>query len=366
MTSPGARVVVVRPDHLGDVLLTLPGVAALRRALPTARLAVAVPSAAAAAPGLCPHVADVHPVRFPPLGARGGDEWEPADLRAQARRLAGRFDLALMPRPDDPWSGALAAAAEIPVRIGFDLPRTRPFLSHALPGPDPSEHVVRHLPRVVARLAGRGALADPLPDPLPDPLAGTGPPPGLVVPTARDRRQADALLAAVGQPAPVVVHPGSGWPLKNWPPARWGRLAARLHRDSGSSPLVLASAAETDLVERVVEESRAAAVGFAGRLGLGALAAVHGRARVVIGTDSGAMHLAALVGAPTVTLFGPADSGVFAPLGHAARRVLTADLPCRPCGTLVDPPCGALTEPGCVTGVTVDDVVDAATSLRRE
>jgi ADP-heptose:LPS heptosyltransferase len=337
--------VVVRPDHLGDVLLALPGAAALRGGLPGAQLAFAVPSAVAAVPAHCPHVDEVLGIRFPPLGT----PWDDRVLRAEARRLAGRFDVALVPRPDDPWSGALVAAARVAARLGFDLPRTRPFLTVALPPPG-REHVVRHLLRLVPQLS-----------PVSPDAALACPPPGqLLVPSEEERGVADALLTELGSPAPVVLHPGSGWPLKNWPGRRWGQLATALHAASGTRPLVLGTAGEADLVGRVVTDSDGAAVGLAGRLCLGALAAVLGRARLVVGTDSGAMHLAAFVGAPTVTLFGPADPDLFTPLGPAAHRVLRLGLPCRPCGTLVDPPCAAATEPACVTGISVDDVLDAA------
>ena len=344
MTGSGPRIVVVRPDHLGDVLLALPGAAALRRSLPGAHLAFAVPPAVAAAPAHCPHLDEVRTIRFPPLGT----SWDDAFLHTEAGRLAGSFDVALLPRPDDPWSGALAAAAGVPARIGFDLPRARPFLTAALPCPGRA-HVVRHLPRLVARLTACDASADLRPLPT-----------DLFVPTEQERRAAEVVLAELGAQAPVVLHPGSGWPLKSWPVSRWGRLAAELHARHRTRPLVLGSAAEVDLVEAVVADSGGVARGLAGRLALGVLAAVHARARLVVGVDSGAMHLAAFVRARTVTLFGPADPRLFAPLGPDARRVALRDLPCRPCGTHVDPPCGAISEPACVTGVTVDDVLDAA------
>jgi ADP-heptose:LPS heptosyltransferase len=91
------RILFIRPDHVGDVLLTLPAVGALRRALPGAHLGYAAPPAAAAVAERCPHVDETLAVRFPTFGGRGGT-WG-ATLCAGASRLAGRFDAALSSGP---------------------------------------------------------------------------------------------------------------------------------------------------------------------------------------------------------------------------------------------------------------------------
>src|SRR4051794_16495800 len=125
------RIVVARPDHLGDVLLTLPAVMALRQAVPAAHISLLVALGLAPVARRCPAVDDVYLVPFPALC-----DWpEPlgwaATVAQQAARLHGCFDLALLPRPDDPISGALLAAAEVPFRWGYAAPRTRPFLTQA-------------------------------------------------------------------------------------------------------------------------------------------------------------------------------------------------------------------------------------------
>ena len=105
-------------------------------------------------------------------------------------------------------------------------------------------------------------------------------------------------------------------------------------------------------------------MGIAGQLSLGGLAALHARARLVVGVDSGALHLAAAVGTPTVALYGPGDPVQYAAAG-ADHRVVRSGLPCSPCGTLEHPPCGAVTDPACVTGVPAGAVVAAAVALLR-
>ena len=349
------RILLARLDHLGDVLLTLPAATALRRALPAAEISVLAPAGVVEVARRCPDVDATHAVPAPVLTV----PFEASGWRRVAERegaaLRGRFDLALLPRPDDPWTGPLVAAAGIPVRLGYDMPRTRPYLTAALPVPGGC-HVVTFALQLAA-MATR-CLGAP----------GTVDTRALLrlVSTADDEAEASEVLASVpyDQDAPVVLHPGSGWPLKNWPPGRWGELAAALRQRYGVAPLVTGSAAEEELVRAVVAASGRRAVGLAGRLSLGGLIALLRRVRLLIATDGGPLHLAAAVGTPVVGLYGPADPVMYRPwCPPERRRVVRVQLPCSPCGTLLDPPCGAATEPACVTGITLDAVLTAADEL---
>jgi len=347
------RILFVRPDHVGDVLLTLPAVAALRRTLPGAYLAYAAAPAAAGIAQRCPNLDETVTVRFPPFGVQQSDgvAWRET-LHVESAGLANAFDAALLVRPDDPWSGQLVAAASIPIRLGFDMPRTRPYLTEALPVPG-NRHVALDgfdlADALLARLSA-GARTERLLD-------------ACLALSPDDEEQAREVLvdADAGEPL-IVVHPGSGWPLKNWPVPRWRQLAAELARRFDTRPVVAGTAAERSLAREVADGTRT--VDLAGRLSLGALAAVHRRARLVVTTDSGALHLAAVMGAPVVALFGPGDPLRFSPLARPERvRVVRLGLPCSPCGTLEDPPCGAAVDPDCVTGIGVDGVLRAAAEL---
>jgi ADP-heptose:LPS heptosyltransferase len=347
------RILFIRPDHLGDVLLTLPAVAGLRRALPGAHIAYAAPPSGAAVAARCPDVDATVPVRFPPIGRAGVEDpaW-PATARAAASTLAGSFDAALLVRPDDPWSGAVVAAAAIPLRLGFSMRRTRPYLTHVV-APRDDRHVAFDgfdlADALLARLSA-GARTERILD-------------ARLIPSDGDEREARALLSDIGAREPLIVlHPGSGWPLKNWPAARWRQLAVELARRFRTRPVVAGTAAEKPLVREVSDG--APAIGLAGRLSLGALAAVHRRARLVLTTDSGALHVAAAMGAPVVAVFGPGDPSRFAPLARPGRvRIVRSGLACSPCGTLEHPPCGAAIEPACVTRIGVDAVLRAAAEL---
>jgi ADP-heptose:LPS heptosyltransferase len=103
-----------------------------------------------------------------------------------------------------------------------------------------------------------------------------------------------------------------------------------------------------------------AAIIMAGDTRVNQLAALFQRAKVVLGPDSGPLHLAAAVQTPTVTLFGPADPIEFGPWGSPQKHmILTSDIGCRPC-RVIDWTGDDLAYHPCVREITVARVLDAA------
>ena len=129
------------------------------------------------------------------------------------------------------------------------------------------------------------------------------------------------------------------------------------------------SAGEAELIDPILDTLRsggslpAPPVSLAGQTGLGALAAVYRRCSLVIGPDSGPLHLAVAVGTPTVHLYGPVDRRTFGPWGSPQRhRVVTSNWACIPCNRL-DWPGNSLNEHGCVRDVAVEQVLAEAITL---
>ena len=352
----GLRVLVIRPDHLGDLLLTTPALGLLREGLPEAEITALVGPWARPALAGRREVDAVRTCAFPGFtreasGSPLAPYWQ---LLAEARRLRWvRYDAALVLRVDHWWGAALAAAAGIPLRVGYGVPESRDFLTHALP-PDFAQHSVRESWRVVAALLG--LLGRPVP-------AGE-PPPVRTEPSAAGCAAAAALLAAHGiaDDVPLVaVHPGTGADVKRWPSAWWGVVADALAERLGARVVVTGSEAERALAGEVAGAMRESAVVAAGVLDWDGLAGLFARCALVVGVDSGPLHLAAALDVPSVAIFGPTAPGRFGPWADPRRHaVVRAGLACSPCGNLIAPPCGARVEPACMQAVGPDAVLAAA------
>lgn len=136
------------------------------------------------------------------------------------------------------------------------------------------------------------------------------------------RAQGRARLRALGlKGRPVVVHPGSGSPAKNWPVERYVEVVRRL-RDNGREVVLVLGEADAAAAARVAREVPELAV-LTG-LTLVELAATLSECAAFLGNDSGITHLAAAVGLPVVALFGPSNADVWAPRGRGGVRVLRA------------------------------------------
>ena len=348
------RILITRPDHLGDVLLTVPGAVALRAAIPGAHISFLVTTEMGDVLRHCPEIDDVLTLPFPPLDASPDPAIWTSIVSQTASTLRGRFDLIILSRPEDPWSGELAVAAGIPIRIGYATPNTEPFLTIALPFHEEGHAVIQTLKLIEvaanclsATIASGGGMVAA----------------GNFVPTPLEEVIAEEVIleAPAAGANPIVFQPGSGWPLKNWVPQRWGELAIKIRQRWGMTPLVPGGPGEDALVEAVVEASDGSAYGLAGRLSVGELAALYRRARVVIGIDSGPVHLAVMVGTPVIGLYGPLDPLKWGPwCSPDSNRVVRVQLSCSPCDCIFDPPCGVPIEPPCSTGITVEAVLAAA------
>lgn len=347
---------LLRPDHLGDVLLNAPAVALLRASLPDARLTYVVGPWAVEAARRGPAVDALRVLPFPGFTRRPKTNvLAPYTLllREAARLRRERFDLALISRPDHWWGALLALAAGIAVRVGGATPETTPLLTHTYPfGPD--EHAVERslgiarlaLQAVGARETDPGAVRQFTLDP-------------------EAERQADSIWRryTLTDRRVVMLHPAAGAPLKSWPTQRWAELADALS-GLGCSVVLSGAPGDAPLLSTISASSSDDLPRLCGQ-SLDVSAALYARSALLVSVDSGAAHLAAAVGTPTVRLFGPAPPSVFGPWpARSDQQVLaTSHLACAPCGFLDAPPCGAQASPACMLALGVEDVVNA---IRRQ
>jgi heptosyltransferase-2 len=319
-------VIVVRaPNWLGDTVMALPALAALRSGFPEARITVVG--------------------RWAPLlrGQGVADALLPYPRRlGERRRVAGvlrqdRADLALV-LPNSLEAALVAYLWGGRRRIGFDSDGRHLLLTDAVPLPSPRLHQVDEYRLLVDRTGAASGPERPVWK-----IAGDRGAPAEVA----------ALLAALGIPAAarvVGLHVGSaGGPAKQWATERFGRLADRLIED-GLTPLLLGAPEDTGAAEEARRAARSAIASAVGRDRPALLAALLVRLDCLVSGDTGVAHLAAAVGIPTVTLFGPTDARLTAPRSKAAR-VVDRQVPCAPCFLSRCP-----IDHGCMSGIEVAQV----------
>jgi heptosyltransferase-2 len=313
------KVMVFSPNWLGDAVMALPAVANIRRHPPVGRLVVAARPGVA---GLWRIVAGVDEVVVIPR-ARGMARWRMLGENAAALRRAAADAAVLL--PNSPQAALMARRAGIPERWGYRGNLRGWLLTRAVPRPRGRVHQAdfyRHLTAALGIANG-------------DRVPRLDVPPAII-------EAARAMLAAAGWTpgrrllglAPGAAYGGA----KRWPPERFAAVAAELSRSHGLVPVLLG--AEGDRPAACAIEAELGRIGNAGAAGLAMnlagqtdvpqLAGVLALCAAFVSNDSGAMHLAAAVGAPVVALFGPTDERVTAPVARRAR-VLTADAWCRPC-----------------------------------
>lgn len=309
-----ARLLLIRPDHIGDVLFTTPALRLLRETFPDTHVTALVGPWAETVVERNPNVDAVERCSFPWFDRQPKPSpWQPYRvLLAEARRLRSHgFDTVLILRFDHWWGALLGALAGIPARIGYATPETRPFLTTAMPYPA-DQHAVSHnltLVETLAQLTGR-----PLPDVdrrLQFDL------------TESERTFAQQFFEQrqTAEPAAVVgLHPGAGDPSKLWPAERWAAVADHLAQTWDASIVITGSPDERSLAEEIARRMARQPIIAAGETTLGEAVAVLARCRLVVGADTGPMHLAVALDVPTIHLYGPFDHGLFGPWGNPERH----------------------------------------------
>ena len=326
------NILIFHLNQIGDLMFTLPALKALREWFPQARITSIVRPYLT---GLVAHTGYVDEVIQRP---RGG----PLVAAALGRRLRRLHpDLAVV----FSQSATMALCARLsgaPHRIGYvdsDLCR---FLSHriqerGIPCPSKVMHLVR----------GLGIAPDKT-----DYV-------GLARLSADDDEAGVKLLTEHGVEGSgplIALAPGESTenPYKSWSAAGFRDVASRLTRELGARSLVVGSRKDQALGDEILLPSGRPECNLAGRTSPAELAAVLSRCDLLIGIDSGPMHVAAAMGVPVVGLFGPTDPGRTGPMGDG-HEVIYHPQPCGPCMT---PTCAERT---CMASITLDEVVLAAT-----
>ncbi len=346
---------VLRLDRIGDVLMALPALADLRRALPSARIRLAVGRWSEEVAGMAP-VDDVI-LWSAPWAGRGGEGAEgPLSLARKARALAAQPPDVAIDLQGDVRAAFLMRLTAARARVGYANTGGGSWLTHVVPL-DETVSWVEQNRRAVEVVAG--------------PRRETT----TAAHVAADPGWARALLEREGLssgPRPLVaIHPSGGRTIKQWPVARWREVARRLQEGLGATVVVTGGAGDTALARALGEGLPRPVIDLAGRLSVAETMAVIGALDLFLSPDTGPMHMACAMGTPSVAVFGPsaAERYFSADLSPKPARhvVVRRELWCAPCNLIRKPPeeCVADVTPECLRIVTVDDVYAAAAGLLR-
>ena len=356
------RILLLRLERIGDLLMSLGAIAAVRQLAPAAEIDLAVGSWNEPIARLLPGIHALDVVDAPWL-ARGGAGLSRRDLAARAWVWRRRgYDLCIN-FEGDIRSHGLAWLSGASRRVGFGMAGGGPLLTDVVRH-DASRHVAANSVALVERAFNLPPGTLPAP-PAPDALRASR----LPLPD-RVRGAATACLQQVAgtalPPLLIAVHAPGGRQVKQWPVARFADAAAQVARESDAA-IVLTGAPgdeqQVDEVEATLKAAGARTIRVQGNVDLVLLAGVLSQCRLLLTGDTGPMHMAAAVGTPVVAVFGPSMPWRYAPL-IAEHRIVRIDLPCSPCNRIRQPPRRCTGHvPDCLAGVTTEAVVQAARSL---
>jgi ADP-heptose:LPS heptosyltransferase len=362
-TSP--RIVIPVVAGIGNALLAVPMVRALRRARPDARITILARIDAIAE--VFKRLPEIEETIVTGKGTRG--IWNM--IRAARRR---RPDLYLVPFPSNRWQYsmlALTSSARRRILHGYPIGywRAMHFVGKRIPAIRGLHDVEQNL-NLLRAVVSAGDSAEP------DPKHPQNAP---IFPLSEaDRAAADQLLGAAGiGPGNrfIIIHAGSARTIlaraKRWPPASYARLIQALQRETPEPVVLVEGPDEAGVVDEIlhhlkstVPAARPLAIKLTGPLAVAG--AILERAALYVGSDSGLAHLAAAVGTPPVTLFAPADPDRVCPYGYR-DLVVQAPSPCAPCFEYpwnATRPRMRCHDPMCITRITVEMVMDAVDRAR--
>ena len=335
------KVLIRATNWVGDAIMALPALRAVRGRYPEAEISVVAR----------PYVADIYRdqeicdrlVAYDPRGLHKGI----AGRERLAKELsAENFDVALLLQNafDAAWLAWRAGARE---RIGYARDGRSMLLTKAVPVPRTGE-TPAHEQFYYLELLRRAGLVD---NPRGEKFIS------LSVKAEAKRQAAERLTACGVRPGAARVAIGAGasyGSAKCWPPERFAHVANQLAQQFDAQVLLFGTATETPVASAIAAGMNRPPIDLTGKTAIADLPALLSQCHLFIGNDSGAMHVAAAVGLPVVAVFGPTDPGGTAPV--TPRCTIVQEKPyCNPCFLRRCP-----TDHRCMTRVSPDAVAAAA------
>ncbi len=342
------KILCVRLDALGDVIMTGPALRALKQSVPDRHITLLTSASGVHAGRLMSCVDDIWSYEAPWMKSSHADRSAEADRALISRLRLGAFDGALVftVYSQNPLPAALMCwLADIPLRIAHCRENPYHLLTDWIPEPEPESYIRHEVRRQLdlVRHIGAEATNERLFLQLPD--------------AAFDRL--DEILRPLRSriDEAVVIHAGATADSRRYPAEQWAVAADRLAR-TWKGPIIFTGVeSERPLVESIRSRMNAFTYSVVGELKLPEFAALLSRARVLIANNTGAVHVAAAVGTPVVDLYAltnPQHTPWLVP-----HRVLFHDVPCKYCYKSTCPK----GHHECLRLVTPDEIVAAAAEL---
>ncbi len=310
---PYERILVRATNWVGDAVMSLPALRALREEFPAAKISILAKPWVADLYGREPFCDEMIPYTAGDLQSK----W--AAGRALAPR---RFDCAILLQ-NAFEAAAVAFAARIPERIGYARDGRSLLLTRAIPVPRKGE-IPPHERFYYLELLRRAGILDTLPASDSIRLEGA----------AAAKQTGAARFRELGLGGTVIgISPGAAYgPAKRWLPERFAETAIRLANETNASVAIFGSKSERPLCAEVCAAVSAsvAVKNFAGETSLAEFIEFAAACRVYLTNDSGAMHIASALGVPTVAIFGATNHVTTGPTGPLAR-IVREDVECSPC-----------------------------------
>jgi heptosyltransferase-2 len=337
------RVVVRGTNWVGDSVMTVPALRALRRVLPDANITLAI------RPGVKGIFSEADFIDDVLVYNRKGAFSVIPQVREWRRR---QFDLALLSQ--NAFEAALIPfLAGVPVRLGYATESRQALLTHPLAVPDwrSSRHEVFYYLYLVTALEqilfGSSSICEAEPD---------------ASIQISDERKAEARgllrIHGIRDENPVVaICPGSiNSRAKRWPAEAYAALADRLI-ESQRQVLLIGSQEEAEVSKDVMSQMRHRPVVLTGKTSLDEITAVLASVDLIVTNDTGPAHIGAALGRPTIVIFGPTNPLTTRPFSLQAE-ILRHPPECAPC-MLRDCPI----DHRCMTAITVDEVFECSHAL---
>ena len=324
------RILVIRLDLIGDLVLSLTVVRALKRTYPEAEIDLLALPASARVASYDPNLSEI--ITYDPnIWQRPKALLQPKNWREAVslrRRLRARhYDLAVSVYAN--WAAVLAVLSGAPRRVGYGREGYPGFMTDSLPGGIPgrwrhwapldNKHEVDYC---LALAQAAGATLTPE-----DRI------PRLYV-DEKTRQETEQLLLQHGlQPhKPLIachINSNNGQ-SKRWPIPHWATLIDHLIRQGGAQVVLTGAPVDMPQIEQVTRRMREQAINLAGKTSLTQLAALLQRADLLISGDSGPLHMGVACGTPIIGIYGPTNPSLGGPVSPDAT-VLRSGIWCSPC-----------------------------------